>query len=193
MPPLPSARAVEYASYIQGWMRPAELAWLHWQAGRIPKGGTWVEIGSWKGRSTVATALGLPEGALLVSVENFAGNAGSGVQPDLGLPVPWVKWNLEIAFRMIRELRPDVRWDARETSSAEAARSPYCADAVFIDGEHTYEAAKADILAWRPRLKKGGLLCGHDREAKGVKRALAELVPDHEKAKGGSIWWRVEK
>ena len=35
-------------------------------------------------------------------------------------------------------------------------------DFVFIDGEHTYEAVVEDIAAWAPKVKPGGLLCGHD-------------------------------
>ena len=35
-------------------------------------------------------------------------------------------------------------------------------DFVFIDGDHTHEACKADILAWLPKMKDGSILAGHD-------------------------------
>jgi predicted O-methyltransferase YrrM len=35
-------------------------------------------------------------------------------------------------------------------------------DLVFIDADHTYKATKADIEAWLPKVRSGGMLVGHD-------------------------------
>lgn len=37
-------------------------------------------------------------------------------------------------------------------------------DLVFIDGDHRYDFVKQDILRWLPKIRDGGILCGHDSE-----------------------------
>lgn len=55
-------------------------------------------------------------------------------------------------------------------------------DFVYIDADHRYESVKADIIAWLPKVKKNGWLCGHDYgEKQGVTKAVDELFPDAEK------------
>lgn len=48
------------------------------------------------------------------------------------------------------------------------------ADLIFIDANHEYEAVKADIEAWYPKVKSGGILAGHDLVYAGVRRAVEE-------------------
>lgn len=50
-------------------------------------------------------------------------------------------------------------------------------DAVFIDAAHEYDAVLADILAWRSKVRDGGILAGHDYGAgwPGVDQAVNEV------------------
>jgi predicted O-methyltransferase YrrM len=52
-------------------------------------------------------------------------------------------------------------------------------DFVFIDANHEYESVKADIAAWLPKVKRGGMLAGHDYDDNfpGVKQAVNEAFP----------------
>ena len=52
-------------------------------------------------------------------------------------------------------------------------------DFAFIDASHSYEDVKADILAWLPKIKKGGYIMMHDYGLfEGVTRAANEIFGD---------------
>ncbi len=52
--------------------------------------------------------------------------------------------------------------------------------AVFIDGDHEYKPCAADIAAWLPKVRAGGILAGHDfsETFAGVQRAVREALDD---------------
>lgn len=57
-------------------------------------------------------------------------------------------------------------------------------DFLYLDANHSYEACKADLKAWYPKIKKGGLFAGHDyykgnRLGHGVKAAVDEFALLH--------------
>lgn len=63
--------------------------------------------------------------------------------------------------------------------SVEAARYfPEELDFVYIDANHNYEYVKQDIETWWPKIKKGGILSGHDYTSpnSGVPKAVDEFV-----------------
>jgi len=62
-------------------------------------------------------------------------------------------------------------------------------DFVFIDADHREAAVRADIAAWRPKIRPGGVLCGHDANDKwpGVLAALNDLCPGW-KPFADSVW-----
>ncbi len=66
-------------------------------------------------------------------------------------------------------------------------------DFVFIDADHSYEACKADVLAWLPKVKPSGFISGHDYDNPGfpmwgVKRAVEEVLGEVEV--GANYCWR---
>lgn len=64
---------------------------------------------------------------------------------------------------------------------------------VHIDGHHTYEQAKRDILNYFPKIKPGGILSGHDfLQVPDVTRAIYEVfsVAEYPIYVGDDfVWW----
>lgn len=48
-------------------------------------------------------------------------------------------------------------------------------DSVYVDGNHAFEPVYADLNAWWPKVKKGGLFCGHDDYTDTVFPAFCEV------------------
>ena len=62
-------------------------------------------------------------------------------------------------------------------------------DMVFIDADHTYEAVKQDFNLWKPRIRPGGILCGHDYHTYDeVKKAIDEQPYDMTFFPDEAIW-----
>ena len=109
-------------------------------------------------------------------------------------PTPrWVFDHFLAAFHACQDLRPDcefryLRSDTREAASQFEDDS---LDALFVDADHRYEFVRADIVAWLPKVKPGGLIVGHDYWNKdpGVVRAVDELFAGrHELIPQTRIW-----
>jgi hypothetical protein len=70
-----------------------------------------------------------------------------------------------------------------------------CLDLVFIDGDHSYEAVREDIGLWSPKVRRGGILCGHDCEMRahrlGRERLRESRHLDTIDAPAGSAFARI--
>ena len=68
-------------------------------------------------------------------------------------------------------------------------------DLVFVDAAHDHDNVLADIRAWWPKVKEGGMLTGHDFQHRfpGVHRALADCFNLLQVAVLPDSVWAVEK
>lgn len=65
-------------------------------------------------------------------------------------------------------------------------------DFFHTDGDHTYPGVRADISAWLPVVKEGGVLSGDNYEIPTVAKAVDELLPHRELLANGRLWWAVK-
>jgi len=69
-----------------------------------------------------------------------------------------------------------------EPSHKAAPLVPDNIDLVFIDANHAYPSICQDITTWKPKIRSGGILSGHNfgrPRLPGVKKAVSELLPTY--------------
>lgn len=81
---------------------------------------------------------------------------------------------------LVERFAPRLTWIDMPVPAAAAKFDDASLDIVFIDDDHSFEGCRDAILAWRPKVRAGGWLTGHDYSRErfpGVFKAVNELVP----------------
>ncbi|HBN75416.1 MAG TPA: hypothetical protein DD473_06285 [Planctomycetaceae bacterium] len=178
------SKAIARARLIPGHMTSTELTLMASLAADLPPGSRWAEVGTLCGRSLLAVGLAASENTELVSVDV---NWGSERRANV---------SAHDVFHELASTRCEIlAIHALRASSHRAVETfrDHWFDVVFIDAAHDYESVNQDIQLWLPKVKPGGLLCGHDfsRDWPGVIRAVNELLPQRKIQE--SIWmYRVD-
>ena len=62
-------------------------------------------------------------------------------------------------------------------------------DFVFVDGDHSTEGVSADVTNWRPKLKVGGMMIGHDWNLRSVREGVAQHFESQQIVLGQDHLW----
>jgi predicted O-methyltransferase YrrM len=173
---------LERALSVEGLTKHSELEVLHDVARTMPVEAVVVEIGSFRGRSTLAIAEGLDAVTrpTLIAVDTFGGDPGWENRADPREARAIFDRNTAgIEFLRV------VQASSIEAAGDLADRS---VDWVFIDALHDYRSVVGDIRAWAPKLKPGGLLSGHDWGRAGVTDAVLRVFRPEQIEFQHSIW-----
>ena len=173
-------RTIEQCYQVPGQTWPVELGWLY---DNISKSKSHAEIGTYCGRSLLASCAGMRKFSKVVSVDD-------------GSQWPNRQWVERVQAATFEILEQNVAIHSFRMHSVDAARECHRLghkfDSIFVDADHNYAECKADIFAWKELLKPGGLICGHDYWAKdvGVMDAVNEVFEGrHSVVPGTRIWF----
>lgn len=166
----------------------------------IPDGGTFVEVGCWQGMSLSFLLVELfnsGKKVKVVGVDHFRGTVGELIGEEAKLK----SVGAHCMHNLRRASYPYALIKADSTYGCDFLPDGSC-DYVFIDGSHDYESVVADLKAWRPKVRRGGILAGHDYNQRPVSKAVHDVLPeaqvDHVKnldGNGSVIWgtcWRIQ-
>jgi predicted O-methyltransferase YrrM len=159
---------------------------LLYRLARDVRSGPIAEIGRFKGGSTLVFATALPGGAELWSYDFHV-----ALRPDM----PGSELDAELRAALDRfGLGAKVHLLVADSRTADPPHRPL--EVLFIDGDHSYEGAKADYERWSAFVRPGGHLLLHDAVDSGgygnvypgVAQVVAEIAGDWERQPGaGSI------
>lgn len=150
---------------IDGWLTELEGAALYTTAKYGPCEGAIVEIGSFKGRSTVWLAKGskLVGREKVYAIDTHLGSPEHRPGGEYASHMP-PEGTTEFVFRENIKQAGLEDWIIPLVMSSSVALSSW-RDPIrllFIDGEHAYEAVRSDFLGWQKHVVIGGLVAFHD-------------------------------
>ena len=152
-----------------------------------------VEVGSWKGMSAAFLAVEIINSGKNIKFDCVDTWRGSAEHQTMESVI-----NDTLYDEFINNMKPvEGYYNAIRMPSVAAAKTYQDAslDLVFIDAGHEYENVKADILAWMPKVRPGGIIAGHDYVPgymQHVYGAVVETVPDHKTIDTGCVIWYKE-
>lgn len=146
---------------VDGWFSPEQIDRVVRLAAAVPEGGRIVEIGSFRGRSTVAIARSAPAGVEIVAIDPHAGNDRGpqeieGFEDEAAVDSKVFLANLERAG--VRDKVTYVRKFSHDALDDVVAPI----DLLHIDGAHRFGPASDDIKSWGARVTPGGAMVIHD-------------------------------
>jgi len=157
-------------SQVNGWLGTKEGLQLFVLAQQADPQACIVEIGSWKGKSTIWLAAGAKtgRGARVIAIDPHFGSA---------LHDPGQTTELELRQNLQRAGVAD-QVDMVVATSEEAVvgwKRPI--SLLWIDGDHSYESTKRDLLLWQDHVIRGGVIAFHDTFVNpGPERVLSEFI-----------------
>jgi SAM-dependent methyltransferase len=163
---------------IPGWFNEE---WLYDRMmSQAPENAIFVEVGCWLGKSTAYCARRIHDwgkSILLYAVDTWEGSPNEPAMVEAvaqagGSVFNLFRRNMEEAG-VIESIRPLKMLSV----SAAGLFADKTLDFVFIDADHRRDAVQADIAAWRPKIKSGGTLAGHDWNTYGsVQQAVTSML-----------------
>ncbi len=152
--------ARRFASAVEGMLTEREGEFLYSLARNGPGEGVIVEIGSWKGKSTIWLAKGTQHAnrEQVYAIDHHQGSIEHREYFHEGYD------STESEFTHNIQLAGVEKWVVPLVMRSEKALEGWDIPVRFlwIDGDHEYESVKGDFLMWEPHLVDGGIIAFHD-------------------------------
>jgi len=140
------------AKDTEGWLTDIEGTLLYTLAKNCKTNGAIVEIGSWKGKSTIFLAKGSKAGQRVRVYAIDPHKGGLSVGPTFH----------EFKKNVVNAQVDDIVVPMVKTSEEAAHDFLEPCALIFVDGDHEPDSVKQDFELWYPKLIEGGIIAFHD-------------------------------
>lgn len=138
-----------------------------------------LEVGSWVGDTTVIWAkVAQKYGGRLYCIDWWNGSADTELDEVAKSRNVFAEFWTRIESEGLQDTVIPVR--CRSDVAADVLKAG-AFDLVFIDADHRYSSVMQDIAAFKPLVKQGGILCGHDCEGRAEDYSMAFLQQGKER------------
>lgn len=163
----------KFADKLEGWLTDKEGEILYNLAKNCSRKGVIVEIGSWKGKSTIWIGNGSKNGNR-IKVYAIDPHIGSSEHQKENENI----WTFEDFKQNIKNAKlEDIIIPFVKTSEEVAKNFDKPVEFIFIDGAHEYEFVKLDFDLWFPKVINGGIMAFHDTVGwSGPKKVVSDNV-----------------
>jgi len=128
-----------------------------------------VEVGSWKGRSAIFMAVEIINSGKKIKFDCV----DTWAQVGKDLPAYMYKDLYKTFLKNIKPVANIIKPVKMLSVNAAKLYEDQSLDFIFIDASHDYNSVCQDIRAWLPKLKKGGVIAGHDYNRSDVFNAVS--------------------
>jgi predicted O-methyltransferase YrrM len=143
---------------IDGFMNHRNLDFLNRALDEFPQAGTWVELGSWTGKSAAYCAVELINRNKIgpfYCVDSWLGGPENYDPTVLKNLKPIFENNIAPIAQHITPIE-GMSWDAAQQFKDGTV------DFCYVDAGHTYECVTNDLQAWWPKIRPGAIFGGDD-------------------------------
>lgn len=150
------------------------MPFYHGMVERFRDGGRFVEVGCWHGQSSVLLLKLIGRAEANIAVDFVDTWLASASEPALLEELERLGRD-HVYESFLRNVASYAGWRAIRKPSVEAAADyeDGSLDFVFIDADHAAKAVEADVRAWLPKVKPGGVLAGHDADYDSVQMGVS--------------------
>lgn len=177
---------------VEGWWSEKDHDFYKKIVDKYEDGSHFVEVGSFKGRSSVCMAVNIINSNKDIRfdcVDTWKGSEEhqkDGIAEDADVVGDTLHETFVKSIASVKDYINPYQTTSREASKLHEYES---LDFVFIDGSHDFGNVLNDIRSWAPKIKMGGTLAGHDFGHEGVGLAVDFFFGENIKVHESCWYW----